>query len=513
MIYRTAAFFRTGRIISYSLIAGAWFAVAQAGAFAAGSVTVAWQPNTDANVMGYNVYIGGASGVYTNTISVASATNAVVSGLVQGANYYFAVTAYDDSGLESPFSNEASYAVPLDVANQPPTLDPLGNLALNQNAGAQTVNLSGISSGAASEIQTLTVTAVSSNPALIPTPAVSYGSANTTGTLTFAPASNASGTATITVTVNDGQAQNNTVTRTFTVTVNAANNPPTLNALGNLALNQNAGAQTVNLSGISSGAASEIQTLTVTAVSSNPALIPTPAVSYGSANTTGTLTFAPASNASGTATITVTVNDGQAQNNTVTRTFTVTVNAVNPPPTLNPISNFYLTKNAAAQTVNLSGISSGAAKISSVAARKKQTIKITAVSGNGKLLPKPTVRYSAGSSAATLTFKPAKNATGTTTITVTVNNGAKINNITQTTFTVTVLAAGQATPATLTPAAHVNGQFALTIAGSSGLKYIVQASTDMVNWIPVQTNAAPFIYTDTQAGQFSQRFYRTVSAP
>ena len=407
MIYRTAAFFRTGRIISYSLIAGAWFAVAQAGAFAAGSVTVAWQPNTDANVMGYNVYIGGASGVYTNTISVASATNAVVSGLVQGANYYFAVTAYDDSGLESPFSNEASYAVPLDVANQPPTLDPLGNLALNQNAGAQTVNLSGISSGAASEIQTLTVTAVSSNPALIPTPAVSYGSANTTGTLTFAPASNASGTATITVTV----------------------------------------------------------------------------------------------------------NDGQAQNNTVTRTFTVTVNAVNPPPTLNPISNFYLTKNAAAQTVNLSGISSGAAKISSVAARKKQTIKITAVSGNGKLLPKPTVRYSAGSSAATLTFKPAKNATGTTTITVTVNNGAKINNITQTTFTVTVLAAGQATPATLTPAAHVNGQFALTIAGSSGLKYIVQASTDMVNWIPVQTNAAPFIYTDTQAGQFSQRFYRTVSAP
>ena len=53
------------------------------------------------------------------------------------------------------------------TVNQPndaPTLDPLLNLTLNENAGAQTVNLSGISSGAANENQTLTITACFEQP-------------------------------------------------------------------------------------------------------------------------------------------------------------------------------------------------------------------------------------------------------------------------------------------------------------------------------------------------------------
>src|SRR5206468_2947047 len=108
---------------------------------------------------------------------------------------------------------------------------------------------------------------------------------------------------------------------TFTVTVNAVNQAPTLNPLSNLTITENAGQQTVNLSGITSGATNENQTLTVTASSSNPGVVPNPAVNYTSPNTTGSLTFTPVANASGSATITVTVNDGQAQNNTITRTF------------------------------------------------------------------------------------------------------------------------------------------------------------------------------------------------
>ena len=45
------------------------------------------------------------------------------------------------------------------------------------------------------------------------------------------------------------------------------------------------------------------QALTVTAVSSNPGLIPNPTVSYTSPGTTGSLRFTPVANASGTATI------------------------------------------------------------------------------------------------------------------------------------------------------------------------------------------------------------------
>src|SRR6185436_18664833 len=157
-----------------------------------------------------------------------------------------------------------------------PTLDTLASVNLNEDTGSQTVSLSGISSGASDEVQTLAVTATSSNPALIPTPTVTYTSPSATGSLTFTPATLAFGSATVTVTVNDGAASNNIVTRSFAVTVNPVNDAPTLDTLANVNLNEDAGPQTVSLSGISSGASNEVQTLTVTATSSNPALIPTP---------------------------------------------------------------------------------------------------------------------------------------------------------------------------------------------------------------------------------------------
>ena len=115
--------------------------------FSAGSVTLAWSPSTDASVVGYNVYFGGVSETYTNEISAGNATSAVVSNLVPGATYYFAATAYDSTGLESPFSNEASYAVPQNAGgspgttNNPPTLNVIANLSINENAGLQTVAL------------------------------------------------------------------------------------------------------------------------------------------------------------------------------------------------------------------------------------------------------------------------------------------------------------------------------------------------------------------------------------
>src|SRR5690606_22521692 len=99
-------------------------------------------------------------------------------------------------------------------------------------------------------------------------------SPSTTGSLVLHLVANASGTALISVQVNDNEASNNIIVRTFTVTVNPVNDPPTLNSLANVTVDEDAGAQTVQLSGISSGAPDENQTLTVTATSSNPSLIP-----------------------------------------------------------------------------------------------------------------------------------------------------------------------------------------------------------------------------------------------
>jgi hypothetical protein len=95
----------------------------QLSAFATGSVTLAWNASTNPIVAGYNVYYGGASGTYTNEICAGNATNATISGLIQGATYYFAATTYAASGMESPFSSEVSCLVPMNVGMVAPIMN------------------------------------------------------------------------------------------------------------------------------------------------------------------------------------------------------------------------------------------------------------------------------------------------------------------------------------------------------------------------------------------------------
>jgi len=65
----------------------------------------------------------------------------------------------------------------------------------------------------------------------------------------------------------------------------------------------------------------------------------------------------------------------------------------------------------------------------------------------------------------------------------------------------------------LASAEFANGQYSLTVLGSTNAQYVVQASTDLVKWVSVQTNTPPFTFTDTEAGQYNHRFYRAVSVP
>src|SRR5204862_1990377 len=129
------------------------------------------------------------------------------------------------------------------------------------------------------------------------------------------------------------------VSRSFTVTVNAVNDPPTLATINDLEIDEDSGSHNIVLSGISSGAINENQTLTLTAVSSNPSLIPNPVIAYTSPDGTATLSFVSVTNASGDTLITVTVNDNGASNNIFRRSFTVHINPVNDLPAISAISD------------------------------------------------------------------------------------------------------------------------------------------------------------------------------
>lgn len=215
--------------------------------------------------------------------------------------------------------DETNVVTPPPPPNALPTLDQPSDQIVDEDAGQQTVILSGISSGDPNEHQLLVVTAVSTNTALIPHPTIIYASPNPTGTLRFTPVADGFGTATIQVSVSDGYSQ---TARSFQVTVNPINDPPTLDPIADLPLPENAGLQTVNLSGIGSGAANENQTLSVTGVSTNTALIPHPTVIYTSPDATGSLNFTPVVSQTGHAVVVVTVSDGLSQ---TSRSFQVTV--------------------------------------------------------------------------------------------------------------------------------------------------------------------------------------------
>ena len=115
MRYPVKLFIRSRRAISGSFLFSVLLAILQPSAFAGGSVTLTWSPSTDPLVVGYNIYYGGASGTYTNSISVGSAISVTISGLIPGASYYFAATTYNADNLESPLSGEESFLAPLDV--------------------------------------------------------------------------------------------------------------------------------------------------------------------------------------------------------------------------------------------------------------------------------------------------------------------------------------------------------------------------------------------------------------
>lgn len=61
--------------------------------------------------------------------------------------------------------------------------------------------------------------------------------------------------------------------------------------------------------------------------------------------------------------------------------------------------------------------------------------------------------------------------------------------------------------------APTNGPFQLTVMGVTRYHYIVQRSTNLTDWDSLQTNTAPFSFTETSVSSFQSRFYRAVYSP
>jgi hypothetical protein len=58
--------------------------------------------------------------------------------------------------------------------------------------------------------------------------------------------------------------------------------------------------------------------------------------------------------------------------------------------------------------------------------------------------------------------------------------------------------------------ASTSGGVNVSVNGTAASPYVIMASTNLINWVALTTNTAPFVFTDTNSSKYSQRFYQAV---
>lgn len=77
----------------------------------AADLTLAWDAASDGVTTGYIISYGTVSRSYSQQVNVGNKMSHTLSGLIVGTTYYFAVRAYDPTGLISTPSNEVSATI------------------------------------------------------------------------------------------------------------------------------------------------------------------------------------------------------------------------------------------------------------------------------------------------------------------------------------------------------------------------------------------------------------------
>jgi hypothetical protein len=264
----------------------------------------------------------------------------------------------DDGQVQS---HPVTVTVDIQPVNDAPTIDPVTDMTVLEDSGSRVLTLTGISAGTpglavgdpAREAQTISITAASSHPLLIPDPLTAYISPAGTAQLVFTPQPNASGSAVITVTVHDdgGTAAGGSDTRQiqFTVGVVPVNDSPQMDLIADRSMAEDTVdpiQTTITVTGIAPGPADESgQTLAIDASSGNPALLSIAGVDYVAGASSAQVHLVLQPNAHGTGLVYVSLfDDGGTANggsDSAARVFRVTVTPVDDPPVLTTLEQLH----------------------------------------------------------------------------------------------------------------------------------------------------------------------------
>ena len=250
-----------------------------------------------------NIVFGGSGSNRTVTVTPAAS---------QTGSAQITVTVSDGT-LTAQSSFMVTVQAPQDHA---PTITAITNQNIleGHNTGALPFTIGDQDTGTTG----LSLTAASSNPTLVPNGNIGFGGSAGKRTVTVTPAAGQTGSAQITITVSDGTLSSQS---SFAVTVQAVQpHAPTITAIPAQSIYSGESTPGIpfTINDVDTGPAS----LTLSAVSSNPTLVPNGNIVFAGSGGNRTVTVTSVSGQTGTAQITITVSDGSL---TAQSSFTVTV--------------------------------------------------------------------------------------------------------------------------------------------------------------------------------------------
>lgn len=289
---------------------------------AASALVVAATSSNQVLVPDANLVLGGTGANRTVTVTPAANQNGTTT---------VTVTVQDSAGN----TEQTSFLVTVTSDNDPPTITAIADQAILEDSttGALAFIVGDVETPAGS----LMVSASSSDQTIIPDANLVLGGAGANRTLTVTPAADQNGgPVTITVLVQD--TDGGSTPEQLAVTVTPVNDPPSFSLAGDVASDEDAGAQTVpsQATAVVAGPADEVGQAVSFLVSNddNALFSAQPAI-----DASGTLSYTAAADAYGSALVTVQAMDNGGTANggvdtSAAQTFTITVNPVNDPPTV-----------------------------------------------------------------------------------------------------------------------------------------------------------------------------------
>ena len=364
-----------------------------------------------------------ANVVFSGTVPNCTATVTPVSNAFGVSNLTITVT---DTGTPV-LTDFETFSFTVNSVNDAPILSAIGNQSTNED----TPLIINFTITDADDVLSCTtsLTAGSSNIALVPVANVVFGGTVPNCTATVTPVTNGNGVSNLTFTVTDTGTPVQTDFETFAFTVNGVNDAPVISAIGPQSVNEdNSLVMNYTITDVDSVLSC---TGSMSASSSNALLIDATTIIYGGTLPNCTATITPQLNQNGVVNLTIRVTDSGALFDQ--QTFAVTVNPVNDAPTISAIAN---------QTVNEdTAVGPLAFTIGDVDSILLCTsANVTAVSSNTALIPDASILIGGTYPNCTVTATPVAEASGTATLTVTVNDNGTPNLLATSAFLVTVTA-------------------------------------------------------------------------